>query len=206
MPVLTYPSGPLEANCFLCHNGKDAILIDPAVETEELLNELKSQGLTLQGVFLTHLHFDHAYGCAKLQEATNCTIYAGQEDIDEIDMLMGGASRWRLPEVQPFKVSPIAEGEYDFGSLHCVVSAVPGHSPGSRSYYVASENAVFTGDVLFYRSVGRTDFPGCSLDVLKKSIREKLYTLPDATIAYTGHGLDTVIGAEKEINPYCRAL
>lgn len=203
MPILTYPSGPLDANCHIYYNEKDAIIIDPAVETDLILNKLKELNVELRAILLTHLHFDHAYGCASLKKATNLPVYAGQEDIDKIDELLASAKRYGLPEVDSFEVDALSAGDYTFGSIECTAFHVPGHSPGSIAYYVPAGKAVFTGDVLFYRSIGRTDLPCGSFDILAKSIREKLYTLPLETTAFCGHGPETSIKDETLLNPFC---
>lgn len=206
MPVLTYPSGPLDVNCCLCFNDKDAIIIDPAVETDLIVEKLQELNLTLRAILLTHMHFDHVYGAEELQKRfPHLPIYAGADDIAMAMIHFLSAHRFGLPEVNPFDAEALAEGEYDFGSLKCHVMQVPGHSPGSLAYYVPSENVVFTGDVLFYRSIGRTDLPQGDFSLLANSIRTKLYTLPDNTTAYCGHGLETNIGDEKRSNPFVAA-
>lgn len=203
MPILTYPSGPLDANCHIYYNEKDAIIIDPSEETNFILNKLKELKVEIRAILLTHLHFDHSYGCAALKKASNLPIFAGQEDIDIMGELFYSAIRYNLPQVQNFEVQAISPGEHDFGSIKCTVLHVPGHSPGSLAYYVPAAEAVFTGDVLFYRSIGRTDLPAGNFDILAKSIREKLYTLPKGTTAYCGHGLETSIDDEARLNPFC---
>ncbi len=206
MPILSYPMGPLEVNCYLYHNGTDAIIIDPAGNNQgdvaELLRVLDENKLTLRAILLTHLHFDHAYGCAALQKATGLTVYAAQEDMDAADMLLRSASRFGLPNVEEFSFTALEAGESDFGSIHCKIFHVPGHSPGSLVYYIEEEKAVFTGDVLFYLSIGRTDLYGGDFATLKKHIKEKLYTLPADTRVYPGHGLESSIGFEEDRNPY----
>ena len=203
MPILTYPSGPLDVNCYICHNNKDAIIIDPAEETNTIMDKLKELGLTPRAIMLTHLHFDHAYGCAAIKRATNLPIFAGQGDMDMASELLYSATRFKLPAVETFEMEALNPGDYDFGSIKCTVLHVPGHSPGSLAYYIPAEKAVFTGDVLFHRSIGRTDLGGGSFEVLAKSIREKLYTLPAETDVFCGHGPKTSIGDEARLNPFC---
>ena len=203
MPIINYPSGPLDANCFIYHNDKDAIIIDPAEETSTIINKLQELGITPRAILLTHLHFDHAYGCAALKEATKLPVFAGQGDMDIASELLYSATRYKLPAVTPFEMEALSPGDYDFGSIKCTAFHVPGHSPGSIAYYVPEGKAVFTGDVLFYRSIGRTDLGGGSFEVLAKSIREKLYTLPPETTAFCGHGRETSIGDEARMNPFC---
>lgn len=203
MPVLTYPSGPLEANCHIYYNDKDAIIMDPAEETAEMLDKLKSLGVQLQAILLTHLHFDHAYGCANLQKETGLPVYAGQKDIDMAEVLLYSAQRFGLPTVQDFSMEALSEGTHKFGSITCKAIAVPGHSQGSLAYYIPEEKVIFTGDVLFYRSIGRSDLPGGNHTTLCTNIREKLFTLPSDTTAYCGHGMETNIGDEARMNPHC---
>ena len=205
MPVLTFSLGPLETNCHLYHNDKDALIIDPSGHMVDVLTEIKNKKLNIQGILLTHLHFDHVYGCAELESFVQLPINAGQEDIDIAPTLMGAAERYGLPKVDNFSPTAIKEGLHSFGSINVDIRHVPGHSPGSLAYYIQDENLVFTGDVLFYRSIGRSDLPMGDFDLLAKSIREKLYSLPDQTIVYCGHGPETSIGDEKKMNAFVRA-
>ena len=202
MPILTYPTGPLDVNCHIYHNNKDAIIIDPAEDTRFVMDKLKELGVKLQAILLTHMHFDHVYGCAALRKETGLPVFAGQGDMDIAEALMSSAKKYGLPPVAEFEAQALEAGKYDFGSIQCTALHVPGHSPGSLAYYVPAEQAVFTGDVLFYRSIGRTDLGAGDFDLLAKSIREQLYTLPPETKAFCGHGLETSIGDEMRLNPF----
>lgn len=205
MPVLTFPLGPLETNCHLYHNGTDALIIDPSGHMVDILTEIKNKQLTIQGILLSHLHFDHVYGCAELESFVKIPILAGKEDIEIMDVLVSSATRYGLPKVDEFHPSPVEEGIHKFGSIEVDVRAVPGHSPGSLAFYIQKEGIVFTGDVIFYRSVGRSDLPKGDFETLAKSIREKLYTLPEETVVYCGHGPETTIGDERIKNAFVRA-
>lgn len=204
MPVLTFSLGPLETNCHLYQNGTDALIIDPSGHMVDILTEIKNKKLKIQGILLTHLHFDHVYGCAELESFMDTPIMAGKEDIEISDVLISSAVRYGLPKVDEFHPVPLAEGIHKFGSIEVDVRHVPGHSPGSLAYYIKDENIVFTGDVLFYRSIGRSDLPMGDFELLAKSIREKLYTLPENTVAYCGHGPETTIGDERIKNSFVR--
>lgn len=171
----------------------------------EILTEIKNRKLTIQGILLTHMHFDHVYGCAELESFVKTPVMAGQGDIEISDILISSAARYGLPKVDEFHPVPLEEGIHKFGSIEVDVRAVPGHSPGSLAYYIKEENIVFTGDVLFYRSVGRSDLPKGDFETLAKSIREKLYTLPENTVVYCGHGPETTIGDERIKNSFVRA-
>lgn len=204
MPVLTFSLGPLETNCHLYQNGTDALIIDPSGHMVDILTEIKNKKLKIQGILLTHLHFDHVYGCAELESFMDTPIMAGKEDIEISDVLISSAVRYGLPKVDEFHPVPLAEGIHKFGSIEVDVRHVPGHSPGSLAYYIKDENIVFTGDVLFYRSIGRSDLPMGDFELLAKSIREKLYTLPENTLVYCGHGPETTIGDERIKNSFVR--
>lgn len=204
MPVLTFSLGPLETNCHLYQNGTDALIIDPSGHMVDILTEIKNKKRKIQGILLTHLHFDHVYGCAELESFMDTPIMAGKEDIEISDVLISSAVRYGLPKVDEFHPVPLAEGIHKFGSIEVDVRHVPGHSPGSLAYYIKDENIVFTGDVLFYRSIGRSDLPMGDFELLAKSIREKLYTLPENTVVYCGHGPETTIGDERIKNSFVR--
>ena len=204
MPVLTFSLGPLETNCHLYQNGTDALIIDPSGHMVDILTEIKNKKLKIQGILLTHLHFDHVYGCAELESFMDTPIMAGKEDIEISDVLISSAVRYGLPKVDEFHPVPLAEGIHKFGSIEVDVRHVPGHSPGSLAYYIKDENIVFTGDVLFYRSIGRSDLPMGDFELLAKSIREKLYTLSENTVVYCGHGPETTIGDERIKNSFVR--
>ena len=107
-----------------------------------------------------------------------------------------------MPKTPAFPYSLVALGQQTFAGLECTVLHVPGHTPGGLSYYFPAASVVFAGDALFYRSVGRTDFPGGDADTLFSAIRTKLFTLPESTVVYPGHGPETTIGDEKRSNPF----
>ena len=107
-----------------------------------------------------------------------------------------------FPRTPSFSFTPLQEGELTLLGVTCRVLATPGHSPGSLSFYFQDLGAVFVGDLLFYRSVGRTDFPGSSEQELIRSVRSKIFTLPKETVVYPGHGPETTVGQEKLNNPF----
>ena len=127
MPVLTFTYGPLENNAYLVHNGKDAIIADPPDETTLVLNALKQEGLTLRAILLTHLHFDHASGCAALSEAIGLPVQVGREDWEMKDTLLSRGMLFGLPEVPAFKAEILAPGRYAWGGIECEVIHAPGH-------------------------------------------------------------------------------
>lgn len=208
MPVLTFPFGPLEANAYLLHNGRDAVVADPPDDPARVLDIIRDNHLTLRAILLTHLHFDHAGGCAAMSAATGLPARVGREDWDLRDTLLSGGMLFGLPPVPAFKADPLEPGPVPagtWGSLNCTVLHVPGHSPGSLCYYFPEEKALLAGDVIFYRSVGRTDLPGGDFDTLCRSLRSAVYTLPPDTVIYPGHGALTTVGREAASNPFCPA-
>ena len=202
MQILSFPLGPLETNCYFVSNGSQAIVIDPGGDPAPALQLLKKNALTLTHIFNTHLHLDHTYGNAALAAATGAKIYAGENEkiIEQTELAQGGL--FGLPLVPTYSWEAIAPGEHEILNSVCQVLSTPGHSPGSISLYFASAKACFVGDVIFKDSVGRTDFPGCSSKDLKDSIHKQIFTLPDETTLYPGHGPSTTVLREKKSNPY----
>ena len=206
MPIETFPIGPLETNCHVVINGSDAVVVDPGGDLEgglgEVLALLKDRKLTLRAILCTHFHFDHLYGVAALHEATLAPVYGAAGDAALLDTDLGGSGAWGFPPVSPFKWEPLKEGAHSFGSIQCEVMGTPGHTPGSLSIYFPDQLCVMTGDLLFYHSVGRTDFPGGSQEALRKSLHKKIFNLPQETVVYPGHGPNTSVGEEIANNPY----
>ncbi len=202
MDVFTFPIGPLETNCYLaCHNGK-AVAVDPGGDPAPLLAHLQTTGHTLTHILITHLHFDHIFGNAALHKATGAPILANEEDAYLLDTELGKGGLWGLPLVEDFTFTPVAPGELPLLDTACVVMHTPGHSPGSVTYYFPDFKTAFVGDLIFNRSVGRTDFPGGSYETLQRSVIDCIFTMPDDVRLYSGHGESTTVGDEKLHNPF----
>ena len=203
MPVATFPLGPLQTNSYLIHNAERAVAVDVGGEPAPMLEYLTEHKLALSAICLTHRHFDHLYGVAELAGATKAVVYAptGDDSLAETESGRGGI--WGFPTVPPFDSLPMPTGQADFGGMECRVLETPGHTPGGVSLYFPAEKLVFTGDALFYRSMGRTDFPGGDQATLLHSIADVLFKLPDDTTVYPGHGPATSIGDERRNNPFC---
>ncbi|MFP4169288.1 MAG: MBL fold metallo-hydrolase [Desulfonatronovibrionaceae bacterium] len=202
MSIKTFALGPLETNCFLVHNGSIAVVIDPGGDPTEVVDFLRARGLALQAVLNTHLHFDHIQGNAGLAREFSARILASSADGFLLDAEVGGGGFMGFPRTPGFEYEDLSPGEYEFAGNICNVLATPGHSPGSLSFYFPEAGAVFSGDLLFYRSIGRTDFPGGDQDLLIKSAREKIFTLPPETMVYPGHGPETRVRDEELHNPF----
>ena len=203
MKVHTYPLGPLETNCYVVVNGSEAFAVDPGGDPAQIVRFLKQNGLRLIAILNTHLHFDHIEGNAALAKATDAPIYLHKDDLFLLDAAYG--RRYGFPETEKFEYQTLDAGEITPAGLRITVIHTPGHSPGSLSYYLPDHGVLFSGDVLFYRDTGRSDLPGGSRPILEnETIRGKLYTLPDQTLVYPGHGQSTNIGEEKRENGWVK--
>ena len=196
--------GPIQVNCYIvaCEDTREAVVIDPGDDASRILQRLTSQKLTLGHILLTHGHFDHFGAAADLKAATGATLYAHRADLDLIEDAPAHAALFGLPAPKPFTIDRFAaEGdEIVWGRLRAMVLETPGHSRGSVSFLVDKD--VFVGDVLFSRSIGRTDLFGGSYEQLLQSIRDKLLVLEDDVRVHSGHGPPTTIGRERKFNPF----
>jgi hydroxyacylglutathione hydrolase len=201
----TFTVGPLQENCTLLQDSKQAILIDPGDEAQRLLRGLADKSLALQAIWLTHAHFDHIGAIAELQEALgDIPVYLHPNDRPIFENGHLAAARWDIPFRQPnTKTLELADQqilEFAGTDVHCLFT--PGHAPGHIAFYVPSQGFVIAGDALFRGSIGRTDLPMGNQHQLLESIRSRLLTLPDETVVYPGHGPKTTIGFEKQSNPF----
>jgi glyoxylase-like metal-dependent hydrolase (beta-lactamase superfamily II) len=208
MNIRVLPAGPIQTNAYLLSAPalKEAVLIDaPEGIWEEIEPILKKEGCTLRELWITHGHWDHTQGGAKVVAATRARVRAHRDDqiLIETPEVM---EMFMIPGVRigPMKIDDYVEQGQRWTCLGEPVEVrhVPGHCAGNVAFYFKGLKAVFVGDALFQGSIGRTDLPGGSFQVLERSIREQLYTLPDDTVVYPGHGPDTLIGVERETNPY----
>jgi hydroxyacylglutathione hydrolase len=196
--------GPLQTNCYILgdEKSKDAVVVDPGGDFEEIEQELRNLSLKVRYIVLTHGHFDHTDALAKLKKATGAEVLIHAADAN----MLSSSGR-----VQPFFLETeteacpadrtLTEGEkIRFGQYELEVLHTPGHTPGGISLVV--DKMIFVGDTLFCGSVGRTDLPGGSYEQLMHSIRSKLLSRPDEYLVYPGHGPSSTIGEERESNPF----
>lgn len=200
--------GFLEANCYILasEKTKEGVVIDPGGEAERILKVVKQDRLKIKYIINTHGHFDHIAANAKVAKDTKALICVHAGDAKA---LSEPGSSFSLLFGAPFSpVSPdviLTEGQVlKIGELNLKVLHTPGHTPGSIS--ILAGQYLFTGDLLFSGSVGRTDFPGSSHQDLLKSLREKVMCLPEKTQIYPGHGPETTLAKEKESNPFLKEL
>jgi hydroxyacylglutathione hydrolase len=204
----TVVSQPFEENTYVVWlpGRDDAVVFDPGFQPELILEVLADQGLRVAAIVNTHGHADHIGGNAALKEAfPDAPIIIGAGDaIMLTDADANLSAPFGVPVTSPPADRIVAEGDtVEAAGLVLDVLDIPGHSPGHVVYVFRSQPAlVFGGDVLFRGSIGRTDFPGGSHPLLLRGIREKLFTLPDDTVVYPGHGPVTKVGHEKRTNPF----
>jgi glyoxylase-like metal-dependent hydrolase (beta-lactamase superfamily II) len=208
MKLHVIPAGPLQTNAYLltAPDRGEAILIDaPGDVWADVAPVLKEEACRLTELWLTHGHFDHMQGGAEVVRATGARVLAHEDDraMIETPEMMKRVLGLRM-DLEPVPVDHwVKQGDH-FTALgqDVEVRHVPGHCPGNVLFYFAGAKSAFVGDALFAGSVGRSDLPGGSFEVLEQSIRQQIYTLPDETVVYPGHGPDTTVGAEKATNPY----
>lgn len=209
--VHVLPAGPISTNAYLLTEPSlgQAVLIDaPEGIWARVSPILASDGCRLAALWLTHGHWDHTQGAAEVVRRSAVPVYAHADDRPLIEN-----PELMRPMVGPdLSMEPVtvdrwlADGQH-LEALGRTVEArhVPGHCPGSLLFYFATEKAAFAGDALFRGNVGRTDIPGGDFEQLCAAIRGRIYTLPDETRVYPGHGGPTTVGDEKQFNPYVRA-
>jgi len=210
MDVRMFTVGLVQENCYLfCREGSDrALLVDPGEEAPRLLGAIEELGLTLEGILLTHTHFDHVGAVAPLARATGAEVW-----VPEIErpVLADINSFVPWPGFGPFESweaeHTLVGGErLELAGFAIDVIFTPGHSPGHVTFSVPDERVAFSGDVLFQGSVGRTDLPGGDWPTLLESIGALVETLPPETTVYPGHMGVTSLGAERESNPFLAEL
>ncbi len=205
MIVKQLPVGPLQANCYIvgCEKTQAGVVIDPGDDAGHILQVINELGLNIDYVLLTHAHFDHINACSSVVNATQAPLALHPDDLPLLKS-GGGATLFGLS--MPDYIEPdlwLNEGDrITFGEHVFDVLFTPGHAPGHISFYEAGAKVIFDGDVLFAGGIGRTDLPGGNYHTLMNSIAEKLMTLPDEVLVYSGHGPKTTIGVERRSNPF----
>ncbi len=205
------PVGPLQMNAVLLTSPApdggpgEAVLVDPGDEGPRLLARVEASGCRLVHLLATHGHFDHVGAAAEVQDACGLPLRCHPGDEPFIARMPEIQAEWGFPATRvPRTAADLADGAaIAFAGGVIEVRHTPGHSPGGVSLVLPGH--VLVGDCLFAGSVGRTDLPGGDFGILEKSIRERIYTLPDETVVVPGHGPDTTVGREKATNPFVRA-
>ncbi|MFV0337229.1 MAG: MBL fold metallo-hydrolase [Chthoniobacterales bacterium] len=195
----TFTGGIFETNCYLlkCPNGN--LLVDAPDGADHAF-----QNEEIDILFLTHGHFDHVIDAAKIQARHGCEILYHPETSPLVETADAFKKYGFALEITPFKATRLISAQKGIELLgtNWDLLDVPGHCPGSLALYHPETGNVFSGDALFKESIGRTDLPGGDTELLLRSIREQLFTLPDSSKVYPGHGGATTIGSEKKHNPF----
>lgn len=203
MTIKPFPNGPFEVNTYLVIEGNDALIIDPGAGILPLLGEIKKQGLSVCAFLITHPHIDHLDGIPHLRNLfPSVPGYIAEDALSEISKVSIQAKMFGVKDPGLFHIENTVKGEdiFQIGPFRIKPFATPGHCSGSLSFLI--DGKLFSGDALFRETVGRTDLPGGSMSILRKYIEKKLFTLPDETIVFPGHGEETTIGHEKRYNPF----
>ena len=182
----------------------EVIFFDPADRGDIIYDELHKRGFKVAAIYLTHAHFDHIAGADKLKELSGAKIYAYEKErrvCEDPIYNLSNDFTGRSLTIKPDEY--LHDGDMcEAAGLKFKLIATPGHTEGSCCYYFEEDGILISGDTLFEGSVGRTDFPGGSMKTLYDSCHEKLFTLPDKTLVYPGHGGETTIGYEKMYNSF----
>ena len=199
--------GPIGTNCYVIRanvSAPEAVVIDPSGDVTELRLELAQSGARCAGILVTHGHWDHLVGVAELADAAAAPVYMAEGERE----LLESPGRFTPPTISLRPYTPdvlLVGGEVvEIAGIAFDVISVPGHSPGHLASY--ADGCLFSGDVLFAGSVGRTDLPGADWDTLVASIRSLVEGFPPETVVYPGHGPATTLGDELALNPFLAAL
>lgn len=205
LKIVRIVMGMCQTNCyFVYEEGKDRVLLfDPADKGSYIYSALKDKGFTVGAILLTHGHFDHIWGVEEIRELSGAKVYAYEKEKELCEdaslNVSKGAGRACVVKADQYVKDG---GEITEAGITCRLLATPGHTSGSCCYYFEADKILISGDTLFQESVGRTDLPTGSMGTLVRSVKDKLFPLPDEVKVYPGHGEATTIGHEKKYNPF----
>jgi glyoxylase-like metal-dependent hydrolase (beta-lactamase superfamily II) len=201
-----YELGPIGTNCYVVRTERgaaEAVVVDPGGDATTLRLEIARMGVTVAGILITHTHYDHIGAVADLAEATGAPVYVSEA---ESAVLADPADYYPAQRIRPWDAEVALTGDetIDLAGITFDTVQVPGHSPGHLAFY--ADLCLFSGDVLFAGSVGRTDLPMASWETLVASIRALVDRFPPETVVYAGHGPPTTLGDELARNPFLTEL
>lgn len=209
LEIVTLVLGSVSTNCYLIADtdSSEAAVIDPAADGQVILSEAKTRGWKIGQLWYTHAHFDHFAGADELARGLDPVPPVALHSADRLLWEDGGLGKLLQLNISRFPgltidlstTRSLSVGAYNFHVRH-----TPGHTPGLCIFYCAAAQVLFSGDLIFYHAVGRTDLPDGDESALLTSIRDKVYTLPDETRILPGHGKPTSVGEEKCANPFIR--
>ena len=210
MDVRMFTVGPVAENCFVLRDdGADrGLMVDPGEEADKLLHAVDELGIELEAILLTHTHFDHIGAVAPVARATGAPVYCPELETQVLADIMSYVPWPGFGPFESYEADHTVKGgeRLELAGLEIDVIFTPGHSPGHVSYSVPAHEALFSGDVLFQGSVGRTDLPGGDWSTLAQSIAGLVDVLPEQTKVFPGHMGLTTLGAERATNPFLREL
>ncbi|MGH9555712.1 MAG: MBL fold metallo-hydrolase [Terriglobales bacterium] len=200
------PVGLLQCNCSVVGDeaSREALVIDPGDQIEDVLALVRKHGLTVQQIVITHAHIDHVGGAMKLRRLTGAPVLLNQNDSALLKMLDVQAKWIGMAPPETVEIDyDLADGAtLRAGGLSAAVMHTPGHTEGSVCLYFPAQSKLIAGDTLFAGSIGRTDLPGGSFDKILRSLHQRVLALPDNTVVVPGHGPLTTIGEERKSNPF----
>ena len=207
LAVNRYELGPIGTNCYVVRaddSAAEAVVVDPGADAARVLEELAALGARCTAILITHGHWDHLGAVADLADATGAPVHMAEEE----RVLLEDIGSFTPPglNLRPYTPDVLLQGDerLKLAGMSFQTLRVPGHSPAHLAYY--ADGALFSGDVVFAGSVGRTDLPGADWDTLVESIRTLADRFPPDTVIYSGHGPKTTLGAELARNPFLAEL
>jgi hydroxyacylglutathione hydrolase len=210
MDVRVFTVGPVAENTYILRrDGSDrALIVDPGEEADRLLAAIDGLGVTLDGILLTHTHFDHVGAVAPVAKATGAEVWVPEIEKGVLADIMSFVPWSGFGPFESWDAEHTLTGgdRLELAGFEIDVLFTPGHSPGHMTFSIPDEAAIFSGDVLFEGSVGRTDLPGGHWPTLLESIRGLIDGLPEETTVYPGHMGITSLGAERASNPFLAKL
>jgi glyoxylase-like metal-dependent hydrolase (beta-lactamase superfamily II) len=202
--------GPFQENTYFVRrpDAAEAIVVDPGEEPDRLLRTIEELGVTVAGILITHCHVDHVGAVAPVARATGAEVWCPALEIEMLRDIMAFVPWADLGPYEGYEPEHTLEGgeKLSLAGMDLEVLHTPGHSPGHLTYVLADEPAVFSGDVLFQSSIGRTDLPGGDTDTLMRTLTHLVDTLPAETAVFPGHMGTTTIGQEARTNPFLTQL
>ena len=206
MKIDRFVIGPVGTNCYIVRNEDtdECFVTDPAACPPELVGHIRKEGLNVKAVLLTHGHFDHIMGLDDFLKEFPVPVYAFSEEKPLLESAELNSSLGMFGSPYTFSGAEyVSDGQIlHIAGFEIRVIHTPGHTAGGCCYYIPAENVLISGDTLFRASVGRTDLPTGSMGDLVRSVRDKLFVLPEETKVYPGHMEETTIGYEKKYNPF----